>query len=65
MTMKLDEFIPAPPDPTRPPLPRPNRDKGGVKHDIADADKVARTGSSQEKVRESPPAGAWNDTSHD
>jgi len=36
-----------------------------VKHDIADADKVARTGSKDEPVRNTTPAGAWNDTSAD
>ena len=36
-----------------------------VKYDIADADKVARTGSKDEPVRNTPPAGAWNDTSSD
>jgi len=33
--------------------------------DLAKADKIARTGSADEKVRDTPPAGAWNDTSHD
>lgn len=36
-----------------------------VKGDIADADKMARTGSKDEPVRNTPPAGAWNDTSGD
>jgi hypothetical protein len=36
-----------------------------VKHGVADADKVARTGSKDEPVRDTPPAGAWNDTSGD
>jgi hypothetical protein len=60
-----DEFIPAPPVPKGPPLPRPDRAKPSVQSDIADADKVARTGSTREKVRNTPPAGAWNDTGHD
>jgi hypothetical protein len=60
-----DEFIPSVPSPLPPPLPRSDRDDRGVKHDIAEADKVARTGSSDEKVRDTPPAGAWNDTTHD
>lgn len=34
----------------------------GVEKDIADADKKARTGSSKEQVRNTPPAGNWNDT---
>jgi len=63
--MASDEFIPAPPDPPAVPLPRPDRDKPGVQHDIADADKIARTGAPKETVRNTPPAGAWNDTSHD
>ena len=37
----------------------------GVKPHVADADKIARTGSSTEPVRNTPPAGAWNDTSAD
>jgi mxaD protein len=32
---------------------------------IADADKKTRTGSVNEAVRNTPPAGAWNDTSSD
>jgi hypothetical protein len=63
--MVSNEFIPAVPDPVKPPLPRPNRAKKGVQDDIAAADKIARTGSSEEKVRDTPPSGAWNDTSHD
>jgi hypothetical protein len=63
--MVPNEFIPAIPDPPPPPLPLPNRGDRGVQHDIAEADKVARTGSAQERVRNTPPAGAWNDTTHD
>jgi hypothetical protein len=63
--MMPNEFIPSPPDPPPPPLPRPNRQNTGVNGDVAMADKVARTGSSDEKVRDTPPAGAWNDTTHD
>jgi hypothetical protein len=37
----------------------------GLQRGIADADKIARTGSSTESVRNTPPAGAWNDTSAD
>jgi Raf kinase inhibitor-like YbhB/YbcL family protein len=33
----------------------------GVRKGIADADKLARTGSVDEPVRDTPPAGAWND----
>jgi len=63
--MVSDEFIPAPADPPPAPLPRPERGHNGVQRDIAKADKVARTGSPDEKVRNTPPSGAWNDTSHD
>lgn len=37
----------------------------GIEKEIADADKVARTGSTKETVRNTPPAGAWNETSAD
>ena len=37
----------------------------GIEKGIADADKRARTGSKQEPVRNTPPAGAWNDTASD
>lgn len=37
----------------------------GVQEHIADADKKARTGTTEESVRNAPPAGAWNDTSAD
>jgi len=37
----------------------------GIEKGIADADKKARTGTTQEPVRNSPPAGAWNDTAAD
>ncbi len=37
----------------------------GVQRHVADADKMARTGSNEEPVRNTPPAGAWNDTSAD
>jgi hypothetical protein len=39
--------------------------KKGVEPEIADADKIARTGSKQEGVRDTPPAGSWNDVSAD
>lgn len=37
------------------------REHRTVQTDIADADKVARTGSKDEPVRNTPPAGKWND----
>jgi len=37
----------------------------GVERGIADADKKARTGKTDEPIRNTPPAGAWNDTSSD
>jgi len=37
----------------------------GIEKDIADADKKARTGSTKEQVRNTPPAGTWNDTASD
>lgn len=44
----------------------PNLKKGPpIKHGIADADKIARSGTANETVRNTPPAGAWNDTSSD
>ncbi len=44
----------------------PNLKKGPpLKKDIADADKRARTGMTDEPIRNTPPAGAWNDTSSD
>lgn len=34
---------------------------GTPQHDLADADIKARTGSDQEEVRNTPPAGKWNE----
>lgn len=39
--------------------------KKGIEPEIADADKIARTGSKEECVRDTPPAGPWNDVSGD
>jgi hypothetical protein len=36
-------------------------DRGEMQPGIADADKKARTGSDREPVRNTPPAGDWND----
>lgn len=47
------------PGPLKPEEPR------GIEKEIADADKRARTGSTDESVRSTPPAGAWNDTASD
>lgn len=41
------------------------REPPGVQKGIADADKKVRTGSAEETVRDTPPAGAWNETSGD
>jgi hypothetical protein len=41
------------------------REPRGVEKEIAEADKKARTGSKSEPLRNTPPAGAWNDTSSD
>ncbi len=58
------------PDPTPFPSAKRNRPMGSpgtgskpdtVQHHIADADKVARTGGKDEHVRNTPPAGDWND----
>ena len=40
---------------------RNGRVAGTVQPGIADDDKRARTGSGQEEVRHTPPAGDWND----
>jgi hypothetical protein len=48
--------------PSREPSPSWHEPRG-VEQQIADADKLARTGSTDEKVRDTPPAGPWNDTS--
>ncbi|HEV7136111.1 MAG TPA: hypothetical protein VGN43_05715 [Steroidobacteraceae bacterium] len=53
--------VPDPPSDTSPRWHEPD----GVQKEIADADKVARTGSTQESVRNTPPAGRWNETSED
>jgi hypothetical protein len=37
----------------------------GIQKEIADADKKVRTGATKEAVRNTPPAGAWNETSGD
>jgi hypothetical protein len=64
--MTADEFIPSPPEPGPTPLRPPDRNnRDEVQGDIAKADKIVRSGSSREKVRDAPPAGAWNDTSSD
>ena len=41
------------------------REPDGIQKGIADADKKARTGTPEEPVRNTPPAGAWNETSGD
>lgn len=53
--------VPDPPSESSPRWHEPD----GVEKGIADADKVARTGSTKETVRNTPPAGHWNETSKD
>lgn len=53
--------VPEPGDETSPRWREPQ----GIQKGIADADKKARTGSTSETVRNTPPAGAWNETSKD
>jgi hypothetical protein len=43
------------------PKPGEVHKRGPVQPGIADADKKARTGSEQVPVRNTPPAGDWND----
>jgi hypothetical protein len=56
-------------DPSRSPRTAPDfgepGEPRGVQPDIADADKEARSGQRHEEVRNTPPAGSWNDTSAD
>jgi hypothetical protein len=47
-------------------VPTPDSEEPrGIERGVADADKKARTGSPREEVRNTPPAGTWNDTSSD
>ncbi|HEY8507946.1 MAG TPA: hypothetical protein VIL32_06300 [Steroidobacteraceae bacterium] len=41
------------------------REPRGIQKHIADEDKKSRTGSTEEEVRNTPPAGPWNDISGD
>lgn len=43
-------------------IPPTAREPQGVEPHIADADKVARTGTSNEQVRDTPPFGDYDDT---
>jgi hypothetical protein len=52
------------PEPTSEASPRWHEPEG-IQKGVADADKKARTGSTEETVRNTPPAGAWNETSAD
>lgn len=45
--------------------PYAEREPDGVETGIADADKQARAGTVNEPVRNTPPAGAWNETTSD
>lgn len=59
-----DHENPAVPEPASETSPRWHEPQG-VQKEIADDDKIARTGSTTETVRNTPPAGAWNETSAD
>ena len=66
-----DKYIPAT-DHENPAVAEPSsetsprwREPQGIQKEIADADRKARTGSKEEAVRNTPPAGAWNETSGD
>jgi hypothetical protein len=41
------------------------QERRGIDEHIADADKLARTGKRQEKVRNTPPFGDFDETVHD
>lgn len=45
--------------------PYANEETQGVETRVADADKEGRAGTVNERVRNTPPAGAWNETSSD
>jgi hypothetical protein len=45
----------------RRPMPGAGDEPRGVDHDIADADKKVRTGSSDERLRNTPPFGDFED----
>ena len=60
-TAHENSSVPEPSDETTPRWHEPQ----GIQKGIADADKTARTGSTDETVRNTPPAGAWNETSKD
>jgi hypothetical protein len=47
--------------PAAAPKPGEVHKRGEAQPGIADADKRARTGSERESVRNTPPAGDWND----
>jgi hypothetical protein len=49
----------------REPASTESEEPRGIDRGVADADKKTRTGSPDEPVRNTPPAGAWNDTSSD
>ena len=54
----------SPPAPQVVPTPD-SEEPAGIERGIADADRKARTGSAREDIRNTPPAGTWNDTSAD
>ena len=57
-----EQHIPHESEKPPPSIGRPGGRKAGTTQpDIADADKRARTGKLDEPVRNTPPAGSWND----
>jgi len=48
----------------RRPLPGAGNESRGIETDVADADKVARTGTTDEQVRNTPPFSDGDDLKH-
>jgi hypothetical protein len=55
----------SPKEPEEPQGPTTTGEPRGVLPHIADADKKARTGKEEEEVRNTPPAGEWNEVASD
>ncbi len=57
-----EQHVPHESEETLPTTGKPGgRAAGTTQPDIADSDKQARTGKADERVRNTPPAGSWND----